>query len=915
MKMQTLILGGLVFSLSFPGMTAEAKNDIVIPDEFQTLFDEKPVLVSFQISGLDTSQRFSMVSTPFSAQLQPKAQGALKQFLTQQGVVESAIDDIVASMKEGVSNDPLCTGVVSKCQLIPEYFTFAYDYEHQNVILFVNARALKEQTKKNAPHDSRNNAPGLINHIDLDVNAYQDGDASLTLRNESIVGLPYGSITSKIYANTDDDVSIDELAYNYEWSKQRLQVGHYEYGYAQNTTGTLDLTSSHPLDAVTLSSSRNLIDGGEKANRSLTYVLPGQGRIEVYRNDQLVFGKNVSAGQQKINYSSLPSGNYLATIVVRSQGREVLREQRQIYNTALFSLDKGEWDYTLTAGQFNSRYDDDSDFDELELDASEFVDGRINYQLLDNIAIGARSVVTQEHSLIEGALTQDLGTYASATAKYASFDNDGQFWSVNGTLLGLSLGYEDYSLSNEDYALNNYLLGNTGYQRFTASTGINIAGGNGYLMYIDNSAEEETLLGEQFNDQSSYWSLTAGYSRPFIVDSTLDLSVTWQGGDDEFYDNDEWYANLLWRVPLGSEWTGYSSTSISKRGLDEFRNSVAKSVSGDRYYADTEMGIAYNGNDGFRNVTTDTSFSGGYTGDGFVADTYAYAKTDGTRSFNMGISSSQIFDGDALYFSSKKSDAYVVVDADNEGDSDSHVGLLTIARNGDYHHNKNLDSSQSVIAVENYDQYRVRLDTSSSNYVVNGSSENQEYTFPGSVISLNVDLTKIKTFITSFEDIQSNHIEDIKCVGDGCIEVEKLTDGVFKVSVVVGADYQLVSNAQTCLTPTLDRKTSKIVNLGMNYCLPGIDNDSIQLAALQSATIGGDNYYFVGMYSDPSSLQIAANEINAAGLEAISRRVNSRHYLYAKSDQMLTTAQTTQLELLWRYAIRTLETERWVLWR
>ncbi|MDF4647572.1 CS1-pili formation C-terminal domain-containing protein, partial [Vibrio parahaemolyticus] len=160
-----------------------------------------------------------------------------------------------------------------------------------------------------------------------------------------------------------------------------------------------------------------------------------------------------------------------------------------------------------------------------------------------------------------------------------------------------------------------------------------------------------------------------------------------------------------------------------------------------------------------------------------------------------------------------------------------------------------------------------------------------------------------------------NHIEDIKCVGDGCIEVEKLTDGVFKVSVVVGADYQLVSNAQTCLTPTLDRKTSQIVNLGMNYCLPGIDNDSIQLAALQSATIGDDNYYFVGMYSDQSSLQIAANEINAAGLEAISRRVNARHYLYAKSDQMLTTAQTTQLELLWRYAIRTLESERWVLWR
>ncbi|NNU14599.1 fimbrial biogenesis outer membrane usher protein [Vibrio parahaemolyticus] len=909
-----MIASAIVF---YSSIALSSNSSIIIPDEFSDMFESAPMSISFQIGGLNSSsKKIMMDTTPLIAKLSPSSKKELELYLLSQGVEKSAINLIVSDMTSGIENDKLCSGLIVACKIIPEKYAFGYDYESQTVLLFLNADLIKKDKKSNKPHESYNKAPGLINYIDINANYYQNGDGMITVRDDTTWGLPYGNFQSSIYANTDEQIDVDQLSYNYEWGTHRFQVGHYKYGYTHNTTGMLDFSGSYPMNVVTLSSSQNLVNRDLRKQRQLSYFLPGQGRIEIYRDDRLVLGKNVSGGQQNINYSDLPSGNYLATIVVLSQGKEVLREQRQIYNTAMFSLAKGDLDYAFSVGELEERYDDSSDFDELILASNTFADGRLNYQLLDNTLLGARAVATQDNNVLEALVSQEIGEHASVVAKYALFDNDASYWSVDGSILGIGLGYEHYDLNNDDYSLNNYMLGNTGYRRFSASAGTAFLGGSGYLMYIDNRADNDTLLGSQFNDQASYWSLTTGFSRPFVVGSTLDLSLSWQGNhDDRFDTKDKWYASILWTVPLGSEWRGMSSLSFSKDSVDEFRNSVAKDISGENYYANTEIGVAYNGNVNHRTMTTDASFTGGYTGQGFNTDTYLYAKSDGTKSANMGFSSSQVFDGHQVYFSPEKSDAYVVVDVDNKDDEDQHLGLLTISESGQISQHQNIDSQETVIPVDKYNQYKVHLDTESSNYIVNGRNEDEKFSFPGSVIALSVDLTKIKTFITSFEDIRNHGVEDIKCEGDGCVDVEILTDGVFKVSVVVGADYQLVAQNQTCITPTLDRKTSKIVNIGVNYCLPGIDSDSSQLASLQNVNLDGNDYYFVGMYKNNQALDQAEQEVQSTGLEAITRSVGSRHYLYAVADRTLTVVQRQQLDTLWRFAMRTLETDKWVLWR
>ncbi len=916
MKQKKAIASVILLNCLSIGNVYSSDSNIVVPDEFASMFESEPIPVTVQLIGSSASIQLMMEATPFDSQLHESSLEDLSEYLKSENVRFSAIDAIKKSMLEGVRNDPLCTGIVSACQLMPEDYAFGYDYEHQLVLLFVHASLLQSKSSQNEPHSAHNSAPGLINHIDLDANYYQDGDGNVTLRDDTILGLPYGNISSKIYANTNDDVTVDELSYNFEWDEYRLQAGHYEYGYAQNSTGMLDLLGTTPRNVVSLSSSQNLINRENRKQRQLSYFLPGQGRIEIYRDDRLVLGKNVSAGQQTVNYSNLPSGNYLATIVIISQGKEILREQRQIYNTSTFSLGKGDLDYSISAGQFEKRYDEDSYFDDLKLSSDAFVDGRLNYQLFDNTLLGVRSSVTQEHYLLEGVASHEFDQYATIIGKYAVFDNDSKYWSVDGSLLGFGVGYERYELDNYDYSLNNYMVGNTGYKRITASAGTGIFGGSGYLMYINNKSDDYTLLGQDFSDQSSYWSLTAGYSHPFVAGSMLDLSFSWQGNNDSYFnDSDEWSATLLWTVPLGASWNGMSSLSFNDDGINEFRNSVSKDTTDENFYTSTELGVSYNDRTVERSVMTDASFSGGYTDESFSASTYLYAKSDGTRSANVNFSSSQIFDGDNIYLSSEKSDAYVVVDSDNQGDSDNHIGLLTLEEDGVVDQHRNIDTQKTVIPVDKYNQYHVNLDTDSSNYIVGGKRDSKEYSFPGSVITLAVDLTKIKSFITSFEDISERNIDEIQCKGDGCVDVEKLTDGVFKVSVVVGADYQLVTNNQTCVTPTLDRKTSKIVNLGVNYCLPGIDDDSVQLASLQSINIRDKNYYFVGVYRNNQDLDQAANEVESTGLDAIKRNVGQHHYLYATADDSLTISQRQQLETLWRYAVRTLETDRWVLWR
>ena len=174
------------------------------------------------------------------------------------------------------------------------------------------------------------------------------------------------------------------------------------------------------------------------------------------------------------------------------------------------------------------------------------------------------------------------------------------------------------------------------------------------------------------------------------------------------------------------------------------------------------------------------------------------------------------------------------------------------------------------------------------------------------MISLDIDLVKIKTFISSFDDVNNKAISHVECSGEGCVDVEKIEEGVFKISVIAGSDYQLISQNQTCVTPSLDRDSTYIVNTGNNYCLPGLDNDEaltlVRDNKLEPVIIDGNEYYFVGVFTNETDLMNTGRTLSDVGLTVITRIVGQRKYIYATNESSLTAKQETVLNELSLYA-------------
>ncbi|EDM65376.1 hypothetical protein PE36_05338 [Moritella sp. PE36] len=928
MKIRYLLIIALMVNISLSHASIQSEG-IIIPAEFADLYQGHEELFTFEMASATDLLTVKVTSTPTSATLSASSINKIENYLLQNNIKKQAITNIINKMTSNIINASACHGKVAECTMIPDEFAFSYDYEQKHITFFANNKLLDKSKTSKIFHDSNNDLYGFINSMDFNYHYFNNSGSSLILRDKSLLGLKYGNVRSSLYLDSSSsDLDVEQLSYDYEFKKRRFQLGHFKYGYEQNSTAFLDLTGSYSQDVVNYSSSNNLISGGKQNNRSLYYLLPNQGRIEVYREGNLIYSKNVDAGQQNLSFRELPYGSYMATIVVISGGRELLTEKQQIFNNSSFSLNQGEYDFSFSAGLLNDRYDEKNDREnsltepenkqqyDLWLQENSFVEAKATYQLLDSTLVGTRLLTNVDNTMVEIGAKKSFAEYANADVKYARFDNGSQFLSADTNIYNVGFGYERYHSADGEYSLDNYMLSNIGYQRLTLNVSATVYAGQGYLLFVNNKVDEANN-GQEYVDQSDYWSVSAGYSHAFIANSTLNFSATYQS-EDYRWNNDGWYAGILWSVPLSMDWSANSSMNLGHQGVEEFRNSISNNQQlSDNLSVNTEVGVTYMGSDYERSVDSDISSSANYHNSVLNSDVYAYVSSDGTKSLNANLSTTQVISNSGkLYFTAEKSDAYIIVDAQSQQDADQHRGLLSVYHEQELGYNDNIDQQDTVIAIDKYKDFNVRLDTESSNYISDDEHQANGYALPGTVISLDMDLVKIKTFITSFDDLNDNAVSEVQCAGEGCVDVEKIEPGVFKVSVIAGADYELFSHNQTCVTPSLDRNSSTISNVGNNYCLPGLYQEGAWSLANnnnQAIELDGKQYYFLGVFDSEVDYPQTAQKLKDAGIETISREVGKRQYLYARTTEMLTAMQQTLLNELNLYALNNFDSNNFTL--
>jgi hypothetical protein len=159
-------------------------------------------------------------------------------------------------------------------------------------------------------------------------------------------------------------------------------------------------------------------------------------------------------------------------------------------------------------------------------------------------------------------------------------------------------------------------------------------------------------------------------------------------------------------------------------------------------------------------------------------------------------------------------------------------------------------------------------------------------------------LSELKSFISTFSDINGNPIDGVECIGGGCVSTDKLVEGVYQFKVKDKQPYKIISKANQCVIPELSSVNN--LNLGNNFCMPSFEENS---EGYQIALVDGVYYYYLGQYKDSNIVLNYQNKLNNSGVEIINKKLGGYLYIFAKSPEQLTTANKLYVDELINYAV------------
>ncbi|MFA0058161.1 CS1-pili formation C-terminal domain-containing protein, partial [Vibrio echinoideorum] len=90
------------------------------------------------------------------------------------------------------------------------------------------------------------------------------------------------------------------------------------------------------------------------------------------------------------------------------------------------------------------------------------------------------------------------------------------------------------------------------------------------------------------------------------------------------------------------------------------------------------------------------------------------------------------------------------------------------------------EDALNVYPLKEYKEYEFELDTEASDFYNNGESYISATSYPGTTIRLDTSLSELKSFISTFSDINGSPIDGVECIGDGCVSTDRLVEGVYQ---------------------------------------------------------------------------------------------------------------------------------------
>ncbi|WP_282252819.1 TcfC E-set like domain-containing protein [Vibrio campbellii] len=864
------------------------------PLEFADFFLEQEETVEVVIAGevrslpvqaLVTYETFQLKSTPDNLT-------SLQAYLLELGMTASAAKSVASTLLVGVAANPGCEGVLSQCvpQDLPGQAEYVFDFDARQLRVFVSSDLLRTQTGGREYHSAWRQENALVNQASVYVYADKDENTQLTWNNHALLGLPVGYVSLDTqYQQESEEWDVHEALYDVEVSDTRALLGYQgRTARALNTTDFLNYGATHIGAGITVGSSQNLLKGDKASVQRIYFFAPQAGQLEVYQGERLLLSRAVSQGQQFISYDQLPSGVYTISLVVRQGSQELVREQRQVVNSAQFALPVSEWDYRMQVGYLEDMNDVRWDSDEIDDASRTYGQAAVSYRATESLLVAGGMVGNRD------ALGWQVGGHWSPNAKLNAqytttwFDSGSsyQFAQLDWRPFTASVRVVD-ALDTSD-TLSQLLYGQESSVEWGVGLSGEVLGGTGFLSYFNYQTEDEWT--DSHNDN-----LSLSWSRDWLGGS-VGVNVSYLMYDDQ---DDGWSSSLTWTRRFGEDLTGRMGVYVDDDGFSYQQSALTVDTQGEQWQASATAGAKL----GPQWTTAELSGTLSGHSDHVQYSSYGYLNDQGQGSLSGTISGTQVVSRSGIATTHQRGQAFanITPTLTQKPERDIKVNYQ-LTRDKKYWYRGSVDADEAqMLMLSPYTEVGFELDADSSNAELT-SRQQQDFVMPGMYYHLDTDVVPLQSQTFVFSDMQGAPIQSVRCLGEGCKSVEILSeDGVFRVNYRQGEAFKLVSDKRLCVyDPSLmgDAYVSA-------YCLPGLDDsaDSIVWQEQMETAPSADSLLYIGKYVNQDEAKHMLTQLSEVGLKSKVVTVGEALYVYVRYQGHYTVAQRAILEGLEAYVI------------
>ncbi|USE36872.1 TcfC E-set like domain-containing protein [Endozoicomonas sp. SCSIO W0465] len=405
--------------------------------------------------------------------------------------------------------------------------------------IFIAEPYLQVQTIQQSKYlPDSNSSLGMIqglSAVSSGVTGLGDSENNYSLFGNTLVGWQENHLVANWDYSRDNSFQIDTLYLARD--ARGLQMG----GGFLDSSGVMtpQFAGSQQVLGVKLGSSMNSrLDTADISSTPIRIFTNGRRRVEVLRDNRLIYATSLEAGSQEIDTRSFPQGSYNVTIRIYN-GSVLEQELTRFYSKSVRLPPSDELLWYLEGGQMTERDEDETLPENLE---EWLLRGGVARRVTDSSSLELRGAATDDEQSVEAEyFYQGDGWDIAMTGMVGSNSAKGLVLETSAALGPVHLSYFHQRLWNDDYPSNldageenPVRLLDESYESRSLSLSTSLLGGNlsGSYSYNQQIGNEPSLVTDE-DDETTIYSLSWSRNVAQFGDYDLDLELDYSESDGD----------------------------------------------------------------------------------------------------------------------------------------------------------------------------------------------------------------------------------------------------------------------------------------------------------------------------------------------------------------------------------------------